>query len=188
VSRRTTLRRAAFASSVVASMPTDVPFTKPASPNRWSIQVKTASCVSRSIRRRRAGNRRMIRRRLRPHQGIGRPPGARALGVQPLEVADQRQLKIVPGWQPWPTVVRIEALAQSLDVSVEAIVSTTRGCSERTCVNSASARRPGIDQPDAARRLRLVEDERVADNRGAVGGRAPLSPRIVQVLHEKWLP
>ena len=26
------------------------------------------------------------------------------------------------GWQPWPTVVRIEALAQSFDVSVEAML------------------------------------------------------------------
>jgi len=46
------LRNAAFASSVVASMPTVFPFTRPASARRCSIQVKTASCVSRSIKRR----------------------------------------------------------------------------------------------------------------------------------------
>jgi hypothetical protein len=72
----------------------------------------------------------MIRRRLRQHQSdkltqgkrIGRPPGDPALRVQPLEVADQQQPEIAPGWQPWPTVVRIEALAQSFDVSVKAML------------------------------------------------------------------
>jgi hypothetical protein len=52
VSRRTKLRSAALASSVVASMPTVVPWTRPASASRCNIQVKTASCVSRSIKRR----------------------------------------------------------------------------------------------------------------------------------------
>jgi hypothetical protein len=46
------LRSAAFASSVVASMPTVRPFTKPASARRCSLHVKTAACVSRSISRR----------------------------------------------------------------------------------------------------------------------------------------
>jgi hypothetical protein len=46
------LRRAAFASSVVASMRTVLPLTRLASESRRSIQVKTASWVSRSIKRR----------------------------------------------------------------------------------------------------------------------------------------
>jgi hypothetical protein len=46
------LRSAAFASRVVASMPTVLPLTNPASAYRCSIQVNTASCVSRSIKRR----------------------------------------------------------------------------------------------------------------------------------------
>ena len=47
-----TVRSAAFASSVVASMPTVLPLTRPASASRCSSQVKTDSCVSRSINRR----------------------------------------------------------------------------------------------------------------------------------------
>ncbi len=46
------LRSAAFASSVVASMPTVSPFSKPASATRCNTHVKTASCVPTSIRRR----------------------------------------------------------------------------------------------------------------------------------------
>jgi len=46
------LRRAAFASSVVASMPIVFPFTKPAVLRHCRTQVKTARCVSRSINRR----------------------------------------------------------------------------------------------------------------------------------------
>jgi hypothetical protein len=46
------LRSAALASNVVASIPIVFPLTKPASASRRRIHVKTASCVSRSIRRR----------------------------------------------------------------------------------------------------------------------------------------
>ena len=46
------LRKAAFASSVVASMPTVCPLTNPASASCCRIHVKTAVCVSRSISRR----------------------------------------------------------------------------------------------------------------------------------------
>ena len=52
VSRRSMLRIAAFASSVVASMPTVFPVTRPASASRSRTHVKTASCVSTSISRR----------------------------------------------------------------------------------------------------------------------------------------
>lgn len=61
VSRRTMLRSGAFASSVVASMPTVLPLTRPHCARRSSIQVKTASWVSIEIdQATRAGNRRMI--------------------------------------------------------------------------------------------------------------------------------
>jgi hypothetical protein len=46
------LRNAALASSIVASMPIVVPLTNPASASRCKTHVKTARCVSRSIRRR----------------------------------------------------------------------------------------------------------------------------------------
>ncbi len=52
VSRRSLLRIAAFASSVVASMPTVFPRTRPAADSRSRTHVKTASWVSTSIRRR----------------------------------------------------------------------------------------------------------------------------------------
>ena len=52
MSRRSMLRIAAFASNVVASMPTVFPRTRPASATRSSTHVNTASCVSTSIRRR----------------------------------------------------------------------------------------------------------------------------------------
>ena len=46
------LRIAAFASSVVASMPTVLPRTSPASASRSNTHVKTDTCVSTSISRR----------------------------------------------------------------------------------------------------------------------------------------
>jgi hypothetical protein len=78
----------------------------------------------------RAGNRRMIRRRLRQHQPeefaqgkrICRPPRDRALGIQAFEVADQQQPEIPARRQPRPTVVRVESLAQSFDVAVEIVL------------------------------------------------------------------
>ena len=52
VSRRSTLRIAAVASSVVASMPTVFPQTRPDSDSGSNTHVKTASCASTSTRRR----------------------------------------------------------------------------------------------------------------------------------------
>ena len=52
VSRRTMLRIAALASSVVASIPIVYPWTRWASARRCNTHVNTAWCVSRSIRRR----------------------------------------------------------------------------------------------------------------------------------------
>ena len=46
------LRIAAFASSVVASIAIVFPLSNPASTSRTCTHVKTARCVSRSIRRR----------------------------------------------------------------------------------------------------------------------------------------
>jgi hypothetical protein len=122
------LRRAALASSVVASMPTVFPFTRPASASRCSIQVKTASCVFRSISRR-AGNRRMVRRRLWQHQPektragqTNPPPRDRALGIQAFEIADQQQPEVAPGRQPWPSLVSVESLAGSLDELIKMVV------------------------------------------------------------------
>src|SRR4029453_13921308 len=76
----------------------------------------------------RAGNRRMIRRRLGQHQaeksteceGIRRTPCDGALGVQAFEVADQQQSKIAARRQTRPTdLVGIESLTERLDVVVE---------------------------------------------------------------------
>jgi hypothetical protein len=78
----------------------------------------------------RAGNRRMIRWRLRQHQPeklaqgkrIGRPPRDRALRIQAFEVADQQQPEISSRRQPRPAVVRVESLAQAFDVVVEIVL------------------------------------------------------------------
>jgi hypothetical protein len=76
----------------------------------------------------RAGNRRMIRRRLGQHQaqkipeceGIRRTPCDGALGVQAFEVADQQQSKVAARRLPTPTdLVGIESLTERLDVVVE---------------------------------------------------------------------
>ena len=52
LSPRTMLRSAAFASSVVASMPIVLPRSRPLAPIRFSTQSKTASWVATSISRR----------------------------------------------------------------------------------------------------------------------------------------
>ena len=52
MSRRSMLRIAAFASSVVALMPTVFPRTSPASASRSNTHVNMATCVSTSISRR----------------------------------------------------------------------------------------------------------------------------------------
>ena len=129
VSRRSMLRIAAFASSVVASMPTVFPATRPTSASRSRTHVKTASCVSTSIQPTRPRQRRVIRRPLghiqvqeRPQaQRIGHPPRNPALRRQALEVADQQHPEIPPGTQtrsPHPR--RVEPRAQPLDEGVEA--------------------------------------------------------------------
>ena len=102
MSRRSMLRIAAFASSVVASRPTVFPRTSPASASRSNTHVNTATCVSTSIRRRVRDNGRVVRRRLRhvqvqkrpQTQRIGHPPRNPALGGQPFEIADDQQTEI----------------------------------------------------------------------------------------------
>jgi hypothetical protein len=141
MSRRTMLRRAALASSVVASMPTVLPYTKPASARRCSIQVKTASRVSRSITRRVLGDRRMIRRSVRQHhteklaQGkrISCPPGDRTLRIQALEIADQQEPEVTARRQSGPAIVRIEPLAEPFDERVEVMIveNLIQSCVER---------------------------------------------------------
>ncbi|MEZ5403657.1 MAG: hypothetical protein R2729_28515 [Bryobacteraceae bacterium] len=49
MSRLTIVRIAAFASSVVASIPTVVPFTSPASANRFTTHPNTSWCASSEI-------------------------------------------------------------------------------------------------------------------------------------------
>ena len=102
MSRRSMLRIAAFASSVVASRPTVFPRTSPASTSRSNTHVKTETWVSTSISRRVRDNRRVVRRRLghvqvqkRPQtQRIGHPPRDPPLGGQPFEIADDQQTEI----------------------------------------------------------------------------------------------
>ena len=102
MSRRSMLRIAAFASSVVASMPTVLPRTSPASASRSNTHVKTDTCVSTSTQPPRARQRRVVRRRLghvqvqkRPQtQRIGHPPRDPPLGGQPFEIADDQQTEI----------------------------------------------------------------------------------------------
>jgi len=72
----------------------------------------------------------MIGRRLRQHQPekvaqrkrIGGTPRNRALGIQAFEIADQEQPKVPPRRQSWAPLVRIEALAEALDVFIEVML------------------------------------------------------------------
>src|SRR5262249_22159824 len=100
------LRSAAFASNVVASMPTVLPLTRPASASCCSIQVKNGLVRLEIDQPPSARNRRVVRRRLRQHQAeklaqrkrIGDSPRDRALGVQPFEVTNQQQPEVA-SWQ-----------------------------------------------------------------------------------------
>ena len=122
------LRSAAFASNVVASMPTVLPFDQarvreplqhPREDRLVRLEIDQAA---------RARNRRMIRRRLRQHQPeklaqrkrIRRTPRDRALGVQAFEVADQQQPEVASRRQTRTAdLVSVESLTERLDVAVE---------------------------------------------------------------------
>jgi hypothetical protein len=50
------------------------------------------------------------------------PPRDRALGIQAFEIADQQQPEVAPGRQPWPSLVSVESLAESLDELIKMVV------------------------------------------------------------------
>ena len=123
------LRNAAFASSVVASIPIVLPLTKSAVASTCRIQVKTARCVSRSIRRR-------VREIVECSGGISSRPSPRkprsasesavrhanaALGIDPFEVADQEQPEVRAGCQTGSAMRRVERRALRLDEVIEAV-------------------------------------------------------------------
>jgi hypothetical protein len=78
----------------------------------------------------RARNRRMVGRRLGQHQPekfaqrkrISRPPRDPAFRVQAFEIPDEQQPKVSTAWQPRSAVLRVESLADSLDVPVEVML------------------------------------------------------------------
>ena len=122
-------RGAAFASSVVASMPTVVPPTRPASASRCSTHVKTASCVSRSIRRRvrdtvewsGGASASATVEELPEAQRIASPPRNRAFRIQAFEVAQKQHPEVAARRQTWPAdPVRVELRTLRLDQGVEA--------------------------------------------------------------------
>ena len=128
VSRRSMLRIAALASSVVASTPTVFPRTRPAADSRSRTHVKTAMCVSTSISRRVRDSGRVIRRCLghiqvqeEPKaQRIGHPPRNPTLRRQTLEIPDEQHPEIPPRTQARPPHPRrVEHRAQSLDEGVK---------------------------------------------------------------------
>ena len=123
MSRRSRLRIAAFASSVVASTATGFALARPAADSRSRIYVNTASWVSASRPRQRW----VIRRRLGhiqvqegpEAQRVGHPPRNPALRRQGLEVADEQHPEIPPRTQTRRAHPgRVERRAQSLDEGV----------------------------------------------------------------------
>ena len=95
------LRKAALASSVVASIPIVLPLMRSAVASTWSIHVKTARYVSRSIRRR-------VREMVECSGGASSRPSPKnprsaresavrhdaALRIDPLEITDQQQAEV----------------------------------------------------------------------------------------------
>ena len=123
------LRIAAFASSVVASMPTVFPRTSPASTSRSNTHVKTDTWVSTFISRRVRDNVEWSgaasvtsKFQKRPQtQRIGHPPRDPPLGGQPFEIAEEQQTEIPA--RPETRAAhprRVERRAQFLDEGVEA--------------------------------------------------------------------
>ena len=96
------LRKAAFASSVVASSPIVLPSIKPALPRHCATQVNTAQCVSIEMRRRvreivewsGGASCKSRPRKSRKCQRVRRSPRDAALRVDAFEVPDQQQPKI----------------------------------------------------------------------------------------------
>src|SRR4051812_40510768 len=127
VSRRTMLRNAALASSVVASMPIVVPLTSPASANCCRTQVKTARWVSRSISRRvreivewsGVGSCRSRSKKLRTlSESAARHAIARS--SRGLEIPEQQQPKVSPRRETGtPHDLGVERRARALDERIE---------------------------------------------------------------------
>ena len=145
------LRNAAFASSVVASVPTVLPRTRLGSASCCSTHVNTASWTSTlSSRRVREIVEWSARRRQRHHtqerpqaQRIGRPPRDRPFRVQTFEILDEQQPELAARRQARPPHPRIERGAQLLNEGIEArraqyLVQPAR---------RRDARRPGAGPP-----------------------------------------
>ena len=124
------LRSAALASSVVASIPIVCPLTRSVVASTCRIQVKTARCVSRSIRRRvreivecsgGASSRSSPRKPRSASESRG-APGNPALRIDPLEVPNQQQPEVGPRQQTWTADCRgVERGALRLDKRVERV-------------------------------------------------------------------
>src|SRR2546430_7642434 len=125
------LRNAAFASSVVASTPIVLPFTKPAVLRHCNTQVKTARCVSRSIKRRvremvewsgGASSRPTPRKSRKAKESAATPRDA-ALRIDPFEIANQQQPEVHAWRQARPSHdFRIEWLTLTFDEIIEVVL------------------------------------------------------------------
>ena len=149
VSRRTMLRIAALASSVVASIPNGVPL------HQVSVRQPLQHPREHRLMRldvdqpARARQGRMVRRCLVQRevqevpdaQRIGRAPRDRALRVQALKIAEQQQPEIAPRRQTRPPeAVGIELRALRLDEGVEArVVEDAISAARRTDARHSSA-------------------------------------------------
>src|SRR5215204_3866135 len=122
------LRSAAFASSLVASMPTVLPLTRPSSGQSLQHPGEDRLVRLQINQATRARNRRMIGRCLPQYQPeklaqrIGRTPRNRALGVQAFEMANQQQAEVATRRQARAALIRVDPLAPTLDESVEVVL------------------------------------------------------------------
>ena len=138
-SRPTILRNAAFASSVVASMPTVVPRTRPASASRCSTHVKTASCVSRSIRRR-------VRDTVEWSGGQGVPTVEEAAAV----VLEQQR----PGWAKFQARAGLAAQSARLCLFPRIGALPVSEVTDGRRTGNPHPRTSGTTKPETARRVR----------------------------------
>src|SRR5437867_3864523 len=126
------LRNAAFASSVVASMPIVLAFDQAGRTETLQDPGKHGPMRFERDQPPRTRNRRVVRRRLAQtdaqkiaqRQRVRRTPSDAALGVNTFEVADQQQPKIDPRRQSRPPPrLRIEAGALRFDEIVELMLA-----------------------------------------------------------------
>src|SRR6266542_1852800 len=105
-------RMAALASSVVASTPTVLPFSRPRSANTASTHRKTFRCVFHIDQPPRSRDRRVIggfliqtyAQKLTQTQRVGYSPRDATFRLDPLEVPNQQQAEIGSGRQRWPSI------------------------------------------------------------------------------------